>query len=187
MEPRAIKGPRLGCPALAKSPSPAPPPPLPDCNFLRLLANSPAAFQAYCSSQTALAGGQLTPAERELLALAVAEINGSPYDLSAHYATGRQIGLGENEIRLARKAAAVDPRQNAMLRFTRAVALQHGEISDAEFQGLRQAGFTDAHVAEIIAHIALNAFANYFNNFARTEVDFPFLKPGADAPVEPGH
>ena len=69
-----------------------------------------------------------------------------------------------------------------MLRFGQAVAIQRGEVSDADFQSLREAGFTDALVTEIISNIALNIFTNYFNSVARTDVDFPLLKPGADAP-----
>jgi alkylhydroperoxidase family enzyme len=70
-----------------------------------------------------------------------------------------------------------------MLRFAQAVAIQRGEISDADFQSLRLAGFTDVLVAEIVCNIALNIFTNYFNCIARTDIDFPVLKPGADDPT----
>ena len=158
-------------------------PPLPDCNFLHLLANSPAALKAYAACADALSHGQLTPRHRELLALTVAEINGAKYCLSAHYALARKLGLGEAEIRAARRAVSADPQTHAMLRFAQSVALQRGEISDADFQSLRLAGFTDSLVAEIVSNIALNIFTNYFNSVARTDVDFPVLKPGADAPL----
>jgi len=49
-----------------------------------------------------------------------------------------------------------------MLRFAQSVALQRGELSDADFQAVRQAGFTDALITEIISNIALNIFTNYF-------------------------
>jgi uncharacterized peroxidase-related enzyme len=154
----------------------------PDCNFLHLLANSPAASPAYQACVGALAQGQLTPRQRELLALAIAEINGARYCLSAHYARARSLGLDDAEIRAARRATSADRHTHAMLRFAQAVTLQRGEISDADFQTLRQAGFTDALIAEIVSHIALNIFTNYFNSVARTDIDFPLLKPGADTP-----
>jgi uncharacterized peroxidase-related enzyme len=159
------------------------PPPLQDCNFLHLLANSPPALNAYLACTGALSRGQLTPRQRELLALAIAEINGAKYCLSAHYALARKLGLDDNEIRAGRRAASADPQTHAMLRFAQAVALQRGELSDRDFESLRQAGFSDALVTEIISHIALNIFTNYFNTIARTDIDFPLLKPGADAPV----
>ena len=160
-------------------------PPLPDCNFLHLLANSPAALNAYLASASALAQGELTPRQRELLALTIAEINGARYCLSAHYAHAREIGLNDSEIRAARRATAADPHTRAMLRFAQSVALQRGEISDADFQSLRLAGFTDALITELISHIALNIFTNYFNCIARTDMDFPLPKADAEVPMRP--
>jgi hypothetical protein len=134
---------------------------LPDCAFLHLLANSPAAKDSYLACQDALAGGQLTARQRELLALALA----------------RKAGLTTQDIQFARKAAASDSQEDAMLRFAQAVTLQRGDISEPDFQALKRARFTDGQIAEIIANIALNIFTNYFNVLARTELDFPALKP----------
>jgi uncharacterized peroxidase-related enzyme len=148
----------------------------PDCNFLCLLANSPAAAEGYRVFANALANAQLSARQRELLALTVAEINGSKYCLAAHSALARRAGLTEDEIRYARKATAPDPKNDAMLRFAQALTLQRGEISEADFKSLRQARFTDGQITEIIAHVALNIFTNYFNRAAGTELDFPAAK-----------
>src|SRR5436190_23808573 len=86
--------------------------------FLQLLANSPASLRAYIRADAALVRGQLTPRQRHQVALAVAEINGSSYSLSAHYEVGRSLGLTPKEMRSARKATAADPKAATMLRFT---------------------------------------------------------------------
>lgn len=151
-------------------------------NFLRVLANSLAALRAYKFVEMALVHGQLTPRQREQIALAVAEINGSSYSLSAHYDAGKSLGLTHAEMQLARQASAAAPQADAMLRFTQAVVLQRGEISDDDFCALRHAGFTDPQIIEIVANISLNIFANYFNSIAQTEVDFSLLQPGTDVP-----
>ena len=62
-------------------------------NFLRILAKSPAAALAYMLAEGALAEGRLSGRQREQIALAVAEINGSEYCLQAHSAAGRNAGL----------------------------------------------------------------------------------------------
>jgi uncharacterized peroxidase-related enzyme len=159
------------------------PPPLSDCNFLRLLAHSPAATAAYAACEAALRSGQLTARQREQIALAVAEINGSKYGLSAHYAAAKQSGLSEEEIRFARRATAPDPKTDAMLRFAQGITLQRGDLSDADFLTLRRTGISESLIGEIVANVALNIFANYFNTVTRTDVDFPLLKPGYDGPV----
>lgn len=104
-----------------------------------------------------------------MIALTVAEINNSQYGVAVHGAAGRLAGLTEQDVELARRASAAEPRNLAMLHFARAVALQRGEVSDTDFSRLRAEGFSDAEITEIVAHVALNVFANYLNNVARTQ------------------
>ena len=41
---------------------------------------------------------------------------------------------------------------------------------------VRNAGYTDGEVVEIVANVAINIFTNYFNHIANTEVDFPMAQ-----------
>jgi alkylhydroperoxidase family enzyme len=150
--------------------------------FLQIMANSPASLRAFVQADAALVRGQLTPRQRQQIALAVAEINGASYRGSAQVDTGQSLGLNDHESQPARNAPAADPQIETMLSFTRAVVLQRGDISDEDFQALGRAGFTDAHMIEILANIALNIFSNYVNSVARTEADFALLQAGTDGP-----
>ena len=44
-------------------------------------------------------------------------------------------------------------------------------------QQVKEAGFDDGEVAEIIAHVALNVLTNYFNVAVETPIDFPVVGP----------
>jgi uncharacterized peroxidase-related enzyme len=154
-------------------------------NFLKILAKSPAAALAYAQAEGALAQGRLSGRQREQIALAVAEINGSKYCLQAHSVTGRNAGLTGEEIQSARRAAAPEARADQMLRFTQSMVLQRGELSDEDLGALRKAGFSDAEVIEIVANIALNVFTNYLNILSKTEVDFPALADSQPPPLQP--
>ena len=46
-------------------------------------------------------------------------------------------------------------------------------LSDEELAHVRAAGFSDAEITELIAHVAVNVLTNYFNRVADTEIDFP--------------
>ncbi len=61
------------------------------------------------------------------------------------------------------------------LGFSRAL---NGGTTDADIRMVRQAGYTNGEIAEIIAHVALNIFTNYFNKAAGVEVDFPRVALG---------
>jgi uncharacterized peroxidase-related enzyme len=142
-------------------------------NMTRVMANSAAVLQGYLSFSGALAGGMLDPKLREEIALEVGEQNACQYCVSAHTFIGKSVGLSDSEIEAAREANANSPKNAAALRFARQIVASHGRPSDAEFEAVRKAGFSDGEIAEIIAHVALNVFTNYFNNTAGVEVDFP--------------
>ena len=40
---------------------------------------------------------------------------------------------------------------------------------------MREAGFSDAEITEIVANVVLNIFTNYINQVAQTTVDFPLV------------
>jgi uncharacterized peroxidase-related enzyme len=142
-------------------------------NMMRTMATSPAVLEGYLSLGTALAGGSLPARLREQIALAVAEANGCDYCLSAHTTLGRLAGLKDDEIARSREAASTDPKTEAVLRFAVAVVAERGNVSDEEFAQVRGAGFSDGEIAEILAHVAINTFTNYFNKAAGTAIDFP--------------
>ena len=142
-------------------------------NMTRVMANSPAVLEGYLSFSGALAAGALPPKLREEIALEVGEQNSCQYCVSAHTAIGKMTGLSDFEIEAARDANSGSPKNTAALQFARAIVRKKGLTTDADLQAVRTAGFTDGEIAEIIAHVALNIFTNYFNNTAGVEVDFP--------------
>jgi uncharacterized peroxidase-related enzyme len=142
-------------------------------NMTRVMANSPAVLEAYLQFSGALAAGALDPKLREQLALEVGEQNSCQYCVSAHTAIGGMVGLPASEIDSARNATSASPRNAAALKFAQTVVAGKGQVSDADVAAVRAAGFNDGEIAEIIAHVAVNIFTNYFNTAAQVEVDFP--------------
>lgn len=142
-------------------------------NSMRTMANSPAVLEGYLVFSNALAGGSLSAKLREQIALAVAETNGCEYCLSAHTATGKIVGLTENEILSSRQTASTDPKVDAALKFAKTIVARRGEVTDDDLIRIRQAGYSDGETAEIIANVVLNIFTNYLNQAAQTEIDFP--------------
>ncbi len=151
-------------------------------NLVRVLGNSPAALEGYLGLNGALTGGALPAKLREQIALAVGEINGCGYCLSAHTLLGGKAGLSRDEIISARRSTAVNDKSDAALKFARAVTLQRGHLADSDLQAARSAGLNDAEIVEVVQHVALNILTNYTNNVARTVIDFPEVKPGALEP-----
>jgi uncharacterized peroxidase-related enzyme len=146
-------------------------------NEARAMANSPATLKAYVDVVSALRGGSLPMHLRELIALLVAQENRSDYCLSAHtYTATRVVGLTRFETICARSAQADDPQARAVLTFASSVVRNRGSVSEEELAALRAAGVADGQIVEVIAHVALNVFTNYFNTAARVDIDWPIVR-----------
>jgi uncharacterized peroxidase-related enzyme len=142
-------------------------------NLMKTMANSPSVLTAYLGFSAALAGDSLEPALREQLSVAVAQANHCDYCLSAHTAIGKSIGLTDGQLAASRTGIGTDAKSTAALKFALKVLETRGQVADSDLAAVRAAGFNDAQVSEIVAHVALNVLTNYFNNVAGTEVDFP--------------
>ncbi len=145
-------------------------------NMHRLVANSPAALEGYLALSRALDKGTLPAPTRERIALAVAEINGSNYCLSAHSYLGKnRAKLDDAEINASRDGRSNDSKADAAVMFAAKVARERGHISEADLRAVKAAGYDDAQVIEIIQHVALNVMTNYINLVAQTDIDFPVI------------
>lgn len=142
-------------------------------NFLKVFANSPAALRAFLGLHAIAREGSLDAKTRERIALALAEQNGCQYCLSAHTAIARKAGLDKAEIAANRAGSSEDARAAVAVAFARALVEHTGDVSNAEIQELREAGYTDADIVEIITHVGMNILTNILGRASRVEIDFP--------------
>jgi AhpD family alkylhydroperoxidase len=139
-------------------------------NMIKSIAHSPQTLEGYLQFRRALAGGKIEPEVRERIALAVAQANHCDYSLAEHTALASRLGLTFEEIMASREGRAGDRRTSAALQFARNLVMRNGDCSTVE---VREAGYRDAEIVEMVALVALYVFENYFNSVAQTQLDFP--------------
>lgn len=143
-------------------------------NLFRLVSTSPAALEGYLSLSAALGKGALPAPTRERIALAVAEINGCDYCLSAHTYLGKHLAkLDDAEITANRRGGSTDAKADAAVRFAAKIVQKRGHVEESDLSAIKSAGYDDAQLIEIVLHIALNTWTNYINLVAGTDLDFP--------------
>ncbi|MCR9296396.1 MAG: carboxymuconolactone decarboxylase family protein [bacterium] len=142
-------------------------------NIVATMANSPAVANAYLSFSQSLAAGLLSARLREQIALVVGEANSCGYCVSAHTALGRRAGLTADEALAARRGRPSDEKERVAIDFAHRIVRERGFVSDVDLKRVREAGYNDGEIVEVIANVALNMFTNYFNHVAETEIDFP--------------
>ncbi|HLK27637.1 MAG TPA: carboxymuconolactone decarboxylase family protein [Puia sp.] len=151
-------------------------------NMMRTMGNSSAFLEGYLNLSGALAKGTLGAKTGELIALAVAENNSCDYCLSVHTYIGANLAkINPEALSDARDAKSSDLKIDAALRFAKILVNKKGLVNDADVNAIKNAGFSEGEIGEIIGHVGLNVLTNYFNNAAKTEIDFPVVK--AHSPV----
>lgn len=145
-------------------------------NMFRLIAQSPAALQGFAANNGALAK-TLDVKTRERIALAVAQVNGCDYCLSAHSYLGLNLArISPEEVALNRKGESGDAKAHAAVSFAAKVVRERGHVTEDDLKAVRDAGYSDAQIVEILAVTAENIFTNILNVVGQTEIDFPVVR-----------
>lgn len=142
-------------------------------NFLRVFANSPATLRAFLGLHGIAGEGSLDAPTRERIALALAQHNGCQYCVSAHSAIDRKVGLDAAEMHANRAGTSSDAKAAAAVKLAKALAERNGEVATTEILEVRNAGYSDAQIVEIITRVGMNVLTNILGKAGRVEIDFP--------------
>lgn len=142
-------------------------------NFLKVFANSPVALRAFLGLHGVANEGSLDLQTRERIALALAQQNSCEYCLSAHTAIGAKAGLNRDEIKANRQGTSQDARAAVAVKFARSLREHMGEVTTSELTEMRNAGYSDADIVEVITHVGMNIMTNILGKASRVEIDFP--------------
>ena len=139
-------------------------------NVFLALAHRPDEFRAFFAYHDALMEKEngLSKAEREMIVVATSGLNQCIYCVVAH---GAILRIREKNPHIADQVATnyrkadITERQRAMLDFAAKVSLRAHEVNDADFDELRQHGFSDEDIWDIGAITAFFALSNRMANF----------------------
>src|SRR5262249_30555590 len=105
-------------------------------NMMAAFARSPIAFNAWATLLSSLSKA-LDVKTRDSIGLAVSEVNGCNYCLTVHSFTAEHMArLSADDIILARKGHASDPKRDAAVQFARKVIETRGHVGDADLKAV---------------------------------------------------
>lgn len=134
-----------------------------------MLAESPITLEAYDTLFGLVGRSTLTPAEQQVVFLAVSVFHGCEYCTSGHTYLARAAKLDEAAIQGLRNDTPIpDARLEALRRFAEAVVRERGFVGDAAVDTFLAAGFTKENVLEVVTVVATKTISNYVNHIAHT-------------------
>lgn len=142
-------------------------------NLYAAMAHSPVALQGYLDFRGALQQGVLDLKMRERVALLTAQLNDCDYCVAAHTFRGGKIGMSADDLMATRRADSADAKTAAALRLVKALLMRETANAETALTDALQAGWNEAEIGELVAHVALNVFSNFFKQIAEPPLDFP--------------
>ena len=141
-------------------------------NLYATFAHSENALGNYLALQNVKSS--LKAKEREVVNLAVSEVNGCRYCQSAHTALGKMNGFTEDQILEIRGGSvSFDNKVDALARLTKEVTETRGKVSDETLQYFFDQGYTKENLIDALVIIGDKTIANYLHNIGKFEIDFP--------------
>lgn len=149
-------------------------------NLYATFAHSETALPSYLAFQSAKSS--LSAKAREVINLAVSEVNQCQYCLAAHTALGQMVGFNPEQILDLRGGTApFDARLDTLARLVRNVALKRGHADQEVVQAFFAAGWTEGNLVDVMLVIGDKTVSNYLHSTTKIPVDFPAAVSLADA------
>jgi uncharacterized peroxidase-related enzyme len=146
-------------------------------NMYANMANAPGVLETYrYGYQRFREGSGFTPAEQEVIFLAISVENGCEYCVAAHSriadTTSRVPRVVTEAIRS--RGEIPDAKLRALAGFTRTMVVTRGRPSPEDARAFLEAGYSERRLLEVVLAIAVKTISNYTNHLFDTVVDAPF-------------
>ncbi|TXF90819.1 carboxymuconolactone decarboxylase family protein [Neolewinella aurantiaca] len=116
----------------------------------------------------------LSAKEKEVIDLAVSEVNSCNYCLAAHTAIAKGAGFTEEQtLELREGYASFDSKLDALATFASETAAQRGKPSSESIEALLAAGYTRENIVDAVLAIGTITVTNYLHGITKVAVDFP--------------
>jgi AhpD family alkylhydroperoxidase len=118
--------------------------------------------------------------ELEAINLAVSEVNGCQYCLSAHTALAKMAGFTEEETYDLRGGTSSDARLKAITQLAANISQNRGKAEDVYVQNFFNQGFDEKALIDLVSRVGAITFTNYTHGTTKVAIDFPRAKALAD-------
>lgn len=149
-------------------------------NLIGVLSNSPQALEMYQEVGKMNSRNSLTPQEIEVIQITAAAHNGCDFCVAGHTKVGTKLKMSENVLNAVRDRTKVDDntKYQALAQFVMQLIDKRGQVSDDELKDIKDAGYNDTNILDIVMGVALATLCNYANNVAKNDIN-PELQPFA--------
>ena len=144
-------------------------------NLMGVMAASPAVIEGYVALGAAFDKTSFTPAERQVVLLETSAVNGCTYCMAAHTAIAKMQHVPDAVVNAIRAGEPIaDAKLEALRAFVCSTVEKRGHPDGKTGAAFLAAGYTQAHILEVLLGVAMKTLSNYVNHAAETPLDAAF-------------
>lgn len=141
----------------------------------------PNLYATYAHSDNGLAnvlaiGGQkssLSNKEKEVINLAVSQVNQCNYCIAAHTVIGKMNGFTEEQTVEFRRGESSNPKLDALARLAKNVTENRGNTSQEVLVNFFSQGYNEGNLVDALIIVGEKTMTNYLHSTTKVPVDFP--------------
>lgn len=154
-------------------------------NLEKALGFVPNLYATYAHSENALgnylalsgAKTSLNAKQKEVVNLAVSQVNNCSYCLAAHTAIGKMNGFTEAQIlELRAGEASFDSKLDALAKLAKNITENRGATDEEVVTDFLNAGWTKENLVDTIVLVGDKTISNYLHRTTDVPVDFPAVQ-----------
>ncbi|QZT37024.1 carboxymuconolactone decarboxylase family protein [Halosquirtibacter xylanolyticus] len=142
-------------------------------NLYATIGYSPDVLEGYLKYSSVVGASSFNKKEIESVKLAVAQVNGCEYCISAHTAISKMNGFTDDELLAIRKGEVIDPHLGVIVDAAQDIANNRGRLSQDVFNRFFAAGFDNRALIDLVALVNVSSFTNFIHNTTQVDIDFP--------------
>ncbi len=144
-------------------------------NLFRVMAEAPAAGEAYMAVMDIFERSSLSDAEQQTILLSVSFVNECEYCMAAHSMVAGMKNVPAEIIEALRSGTMLpDTKLDALAVLTRSVVETRGWPTEAAKEAFFAAGYGTREYLEVIVGVTVKTLSNYVNHAADTPLDTAF-------------
>lgn len=144
-------------------------------NVYAAVSESPMALRAWLGLKTTVETGLFTPIERRIVMMTTSYLNNCSYCVAAGSAQGDKEGVSKDIIEALRTDKPLkDVKLEQLRQFTKSVLKRMGRPEQADIDAMLKAGYTHAHILEVVSIVSLGMMGNYINHIIQAPLDKQF-------------
>jgi uncharacterized peroxidase-related enzyme len=144
-------------------------------NLIRVMAEAPAAAEAYTTVMDIFESSSLSDAEKQTVLLSVSFANGCEYCMAAHSMVAGMKNVPAEIIEALRSGTTLpDTKLDALAVLTRSIVETRGWPTEAAKEAFFAAGYGASAYLEVLVGVTVKTLSNYVNHAADTPLDTAF-------------